>query len=99
MGFLSPVPGWEVRIARVGDNATEAAVAGAEEWLASQIHPSGRHWEPSGANDAPPRCAPAYSPDAFALSRSLPESRPGANLSEAEAREAVRTVLARHGLT
>ena len=89
-GFLRGAA-WEVRVARVGENASSAAAAGAEEWLVTHIHPA------AGADaDAASHCAPAYAP---AVVHTLPEGREGANLTPAKAREAARTALLQRGVT
>ena len=75
---------WEVRFARVGENATLAASAGAEEWLVTGLAPRGRQ----GAAGA---CGMTHGD---AVSHTLPEGRSGMNMSEDVARAAAHKALA-----
>ena len=81
-GFLRGAE-WEVRYARVGENATLAAAAGAEEWLVSGIGPHG-----GAAHNG--TCADAH---VARVTHTLPEARPGAEMSEEAARRAAHAAL------
>ena len=95
-GFLRGAA-WEVRVARVGENASSAAAAGAEEWLVTHIHPAaGADADADADANADAHCAPAYAP---AVVHTLPEGREGAELTPPQAREAARSALLQRGVT
>ena len=73
---------WHVRYARICENATLAATAGAEEWLVTGLAPHGI--AAAGA------CAAAH---AGSMYHTLPEARAGADMSEADARIAAHRAL------
>jgi len=79
---------WEVRYARVGENASLAASAAAEEWLVTSLPPRGETNE-EGA------CSAAH---LAVVHHILPESKLGANISEANARAAAYEALQDRGV-